>query len=677
VVGGNPPYLFNWSNGSFSKNQSNLSAGSYTVTVTDADGSSASADIAIQGPNLLKASLIPEIREGGVNISEMGGEDGEIGTEISGGVTPYDYRWSTGSSETKISNLTAGLYWLTVIDMNNCIDSVWTTLTQPSALEITGITSPTHNGYNISCNGVSDGRIDLTVSGGTQPYSYQWSNGEFSESIEGLGPGNYSVIVKDANDVREAAQIVLTEPAPLNIQFALSIYPNNKNISCYGCSNGSITTTVSGGATPYSYLWEGGATTSNLDANGCQMEKGTTINGPERDDWSMTGNATTNPAMQFIGTTDNKDLVIKTNNMERLRIKADGIVNIPGGLKLFTASTDSIQMVYADQDGMLRTRPDPQQPVVCIQPYTAWLRNICLTGHEYSVYTHPAIQRLGIGTSTPIAELDVTGGIRSSNLSGTSGFNIVHVGSDGILNKLAPPSGNANQYVLYGDGTWNSLPVGAVNWALSGSNDLYNTNASGRVGIGTTTPSQQLEVQHDDQHGGIAINQTSGTYYKSEIKFNHQGNQKWAIGTNLGNTSSQSFFIWDHVAYKSRFYIDEKGKIFIGDFTGNLPCVSCTTDLYKLYVEGGIAARDIKVTANNFPDYVFEKNYKLPSIGELEQFIGQNGHLPGIPSKKEVEANDGFDVGDMQIRLLEKIEELSLYIIDMQKQIDELKLQKK
>ncbi len=690
MVGGNPPYLFNWSHGSFSKNQTNLEAGIYTVVVTDADQSTSSAEIELQQPNALEVSLIPEIREGGYNISENGGNDGVIGTEVQGGVLPYTYLWSNNTTSNKISNGVAGTYSLVLTDMSGCTAGGSATLTQPTELQIVSISSPLQNGYNISCFEVKDGSIDLTVTGGVPPYEYQWSNGAFTEDIGELEPGSYWVIVRDANGAGDAAQIVLTGPSALEASFSISSYPNGKNVSCYACSNGSVSTTVNGGAAPFTFQWEHGATSANLtnlgvgsynliltDANGCRLEARAEILGPDRDDWTMSGNAGTDPSTQFIGTTDNKDLVIKTNNTERLRIKADGIVNIPGGLKLFTASTDSIQMVYADQDGMLRTRPDPQQPVVCIQPYTAWLRNICLTGHEYSVYTHPAIQRLGIGTSTPIAELDVTGGIRSSNLSGTSGFNIVHVGSDGILNKLAPPSSNANQYVLYGDGTWNSLPVGAVNWALSGSNDLYNTNASGRVGIGTTTPSQQLEVQHDDQHGGIAINQTSGTYYKSEIKFNHQGNQKWAIGTNLGNTSSQSFFIWDHVAYKSRFYIDEKGKIFIGDFTGNLPCVSCTTDLYKLYVEGGIAARDIKVTANNFPDYVFEENYKLPSIGELEQFIGQNGHLPGIPSRKEVEANDGFEVGDMQTRLLEKIEELSLYIIDMQKQIDELKLQKK
>lgn len=79
------------------------------------------------------------------------------------------------------------------------------------------------------------------------------------------------------------------------------------------------------------------------------------------------------------------------------------------------------------------------------------------------------------------------------------------------------------------------------------------------------------------------------------------------------------------------------------------------------------------MTALTFPDYVFTKEYKRLSIYEYEKFITSNKHLPGLPSAKEVKENDGFEIGQMQTKLLEKVEEQALYIIDLQKQIDELK----
>ena len=84
-------------------------------------------------------------------------------------------------------------------------------------------------------------------------------------------------------------------------------------------------------------------------------------------------------------------------------------------------------------------------------------------------------------------------------------------------------------------------------------------------------------------------------------------------------------------------------------------------------------AREVKVTASSFPDYVFEKDYPLLTINELADYIAANNKLPGIPSADEIDENEGIELGSMQIKLLEKIEEQALYIIDLQKQIDELK----
>ncbi len=94
---------------------------------------------------------------------------------------------------------------------------------------------------------------------------------------------------------------------------------------------------------------------------------------------------------------------------------------------------------------------------------------------------------------------------------------------------------------------------------------------------------------------------------------------------------------------------------------------------YKLYVDGGIKAREIKVTIQSFSDYVFSDGYSKLSIHELDSFIKEHKHLPGMPSCADIEKDEGFELGAIQIKLLEKVEEQALYIISLQKQIDELK----
>jgi hypothetical protein len=99
------------------------------------------------------------------------------------------------------------------------------------------------------------------------------------------------------------------------------------------------------------------------------------------------------------------------------------------------------------------------------------------------------------------------------------------------------------------------------------------------------------------------------------------------------------------------------------------------TELFKVNEQGIASARGMKVTMGDFPDYVFNNDYKLKSINDLEEYINDNHHLPNIPSAADVK-KDGLDLGDTQARLLEKVEELTLYVIDLQKQIADLKKNK-
>jgi len=207
------------------------------------------------------------------------------------------------------------------------------------------LTPSDYNGYNISCFGSATGSINLTITGGTPPLIIIWSNAATTEDLSNVPAGYYRVTVDDADTLTDAldAEITLTEPERLEMGEARPyVYQNGYNVSAFGACNGSIILDVKGGVAPYTYLWEPGQQTTgsptNLcsndnqvvvtDANGCIIVDGIGLNEPQRDDWTMMGNSNSNPATQFIGTLDNKDLVFKTNNTESARLKANGEFSI-------------------------------------------------------------------------------------------------------------------------------------------------------------------------------------------------------------------------------------------------------------------------------------------------------------------------------------------------------------
>ena len=227
-------------------------------------------------------------------------------------------------------------------------------------LEVT-LTATDHNGYHISCFGVKDGAIDATVSGGTAPYTYAWSNNATTEDLSGLATGYYRLVVTDAASATEEAEITLTEPLALRVGVDPFTYPSGMNVSCNECFNGSIDITVADGVPPYDHLWDDGPNTADrsglgalayqvtaTDANGCTItSERISLTQPERDDWSKQGNAGTNPSQHYFGTSDAKDVVFKSNGQERLRLLSGGDVKL-------TSPLLHAGVVYIDADGVLR-----------------------------------------------------------------------------------------------------------------------------------------------------------------------------------------------------------------------------------------------------------------------------------------------------------------------------------
>jgi len=251
-----------------------------------------------------------------------------------------------------------------------------------------------------------------------------------------------------------------------------------------------------------------------------------------------------------------------------------------------------------------------------------------------------------------------------------------------------------------GNGNWGdpSKIFDDGDWLYNFDGDLYANTTVSKVGIGTTKPSEALEICHHDLAGGILINQMDTSMKKSEIKFCVHNTPRWSAGNDITGNRLNSFFIYNHnhvdgqghTEGKTEFFIADNGMTGIGtlwpratlDVEGSFtsmragigtdpPALSDST--WKLFVEGGIKAREIKVTIQSFSDYVFDDDYSLMNIYDLETYVQNNHHLPGIPSAGEVDKDGGVELGSMQTKLLEKIEEQSLYIISLQKQIDELK----
>jgi hypothetical protein len=156
----------------------NVPAGSYTVTVTDQNGATASTSATVGEPPVMSVDCSH------IDVTISGGSNGSASVVASGGTGPYTYLWSNGATTASISGLTAGPYSVTVTDSHGCQSSCTTTVGQPNPLSIIAV--PT----NALCNGSSNGSVNATASGGVGPYTYLWSNGVTTEDISGVGGRN-------------------------------------------------------------------------------------------------------------------------------------------------------------------------------------------------------------------------------------------------------------------------------------------------------------------------------------------------------------------------------------------------------------------------------------------------------------------------------------------------------
>ncbi len=277
-AGGVPPYSYSWSGGGNGATESGLGAGPYTVTVTDDNGCTATANVTITEPPALTLAAA------GFNVTCNGACDGQVVVIPNGGTPNYTFSWNTGCTNASCNNICAGTYNVTVTDMNGCIASATTTVTEPVAISITTSSVDAH------CN-MADGSASASATGGTGTLTYQWlgSGGPATQNYNNIAPGNYTVVVTDDNNCTDTAFVTVN-----NIPGVTATPGTSTNVSCFGVCDGTAICNVTGGTGTITYAWSpsggnaasaaslcaGPYTCTVTDSAGCTSTMSVTITEP-------------------------------------------------------------------------------------------------------------------------------------------------------------------------------------------------------------------------------------------------------------------------------------------------------------------------------------------------------------------------------------------------------------
>ncbi|MCB0482318.1 MAG: lamin tail domain-containing protein [Flavobacteriales bacterium] len=275
VSGGTASYTYLWSNSATTAATTSLSAGSKMVTVTDANGCTASDTVTLLNPTVLTSSTTLDS-----NVSCNGGADGGVSSSYSGGTGSVTYAWSNGATTAAITGVGTGTYSVTITDANGCTSNSSKTISQPTVLVATASVDS-----SVSCFGLSDGRSTVLASGGSTPYTYSWSNSATTTTASGLAAGTYSVSVTDAKGCMISKSVMVTQPTQLVVSTTV-----DSVASCSTAQNGGASASASGGILNYTFLWSNSSTNSALtqalpdvymvtvtDANGCTDTASTSI----------------------------------------------------------------------------------------------------------------------------------------------------------------------------------------------------------------------------------------------------------------------------------------------------------------------------------------------------------------------------------------------------------------
>jgi gliding motility-associated-like protein len=275
--GGTLPLTYLWAaGGATTAVAPNLPAGIYTVTVTDALGCIAVVTTTVTQPTSVTITST-------ATTANCNQSNGSATLTATGGTGPYTYTWSTGANTATLSGVAAGTYTVIVKDANGCIFNSAATVpnTAGPTLAITGFT-------NVSCFGGNNALATTSVSGGTGPYVYLWSNAQNTGNATNLMAGIYTATVTDANGCKASTSVTISQPPVLTVSVS------GTDPKCFNATNGSANAGVIGGTPGYSYAWVPSGSTAQsptglgpgnhivtvTDANGCITSGAVTLNNP-------------------------------------------------------------------------------------------------------------------------------------------------------------------------------------------------------------------------------------------------------------------------------------------------------------------------------------------------------------------------------------------------------------
>ena len=295
--GGTPPYSYSWNTTppQLSDTATGLTAGTYTVTVTDSLG------CVFEDSTTVTPTTEIFVTATSTDVSCHSGADGTLDVSAVGGTPPYSYSWNTTPPQTtaSVTGVSAGSYTITVTDDNGCFKDTTVVVDEPDTL------TSTMQGTDPLCNGDTNGSAYVTAGGGTPPYSYSWNTTppQVTDTASGLSAGDYIVTITDDNGCILQDTITLTDP-PVVTASILSI----DSVSCFGLSDGTAVAEGNGGTGSLSFSWNttppqlndtatglaaGTYTVTVTDSFNCSATADTTIESPADIDLSQSTTGTT------------------------------------------------------------------------------------------------------------------------------------------------------------------------------------------------------------------------------------------------------------------------------------------------------------------------------------------------------------------------------------------------
>ncbi|MEM6696778.1 MAG: hypothetical protein AAF599_00175, partial [Bacteroidota bacterium] len=453
VLAGAPPYTYAWSTGASTPTITGLAAGTYSVTVTDAEGETASETVELINPDPITVSIEP------LSGDVCDGTNTEYEANVTGGTMPYTYQWSDGSTNRILSTDVAGDYFLTVTDANGCEEVEFLKVSEPLEVEVIG--------QAVRCDEFCDGSVRAKVTGGTGPFTYVWSNGQTGQILENLPVGSYTVTVTDANGCEVVATGEVT--APPAIETNLRITGSCDENAIIGAS-----VNPTGGVGDYSIRWSTGSTEASID----NLERGLTYKVTVTD-----GNGC-NVVEEFTIPTE-PALVI---NSDKTDIACE---NTTGGSASVTILSGEAPYTYVWSDGTTETKEE---------------NSSSLNDLEAGTYTVTVTDVNGCTGTVSVTVEQKDGLVLETGSSSTT----CEDSADGMANVV--PSGGTEPY-LYNWSNGQTFAT-AVNLA-AGDYTVTVVDANGCEGIATVTVAPgsgiEVEVSVDETNNAITVTPSGGT----------------------------------------------------------------------------------------------------------------------------------------------------------------------